>query len=127
MSSDALTREALVEALDDLGERAKMAEVWTKDTNVPYPPEAVHKRSKRLRWYVRGRRIGATLLALLVLVTGAMDWSIPDDILLGLGAGLLPASLLVLSGVENLPADHIRALQLYDLLKQVDGDSEPVA
>jgi len=127
MTSDALTRKVLVRALDDLGEREKIEDAWAGNANNPYPPEAVRKRSKRLRWYVRGRRIGVLLLALLVLVTGAMDWSIPGDILLGLGAGLLPASLLALSGVENLPADHIRALQLYDLLKQVDGDSEPVA
>jgi hypothetical protein len=49
MSSDALPRRALVQALDDLGEREKMEEVWTGDADNLYPPEAVRKRSKRLR------------------------------------------------------------------------------
>jgi hypothetical protein len=124
-----LSRDAIVNALDDLGEREKLAEAWTKDADPPYPNEAARNRSKRLRWGLRWRRAGFFVLMLLVGLTGGLGitgWTIPGALsgfLLGFGGMFIVVSLFKDPWAE----DHVRALQLYDLLKQLDNPSNAVS
>jgi len=124
MPSDALTRDALVRALDDLGEREQISSAWLEDGNDPsYPPKAVHERSQRIRERLQFRRGAFLVLMLLVGVTGGLgtvEWAIPGALtgfLVGFGAVFVVASLFTDPWAE----DQVRALQLYDLLKQIDG------
>lgn len=123
MSTEPLTRDAIVDALDDLGEREKISSAWLEEDDEPYPPKVVHERSKRLRWRLQWRRKGVFVLMLLVGVTGGLgtaEWTIPDVLfgfLAGFGGGFAVASLFTDPWAEN----QVRALQLYDLLEQLDG------
>jgi len=129
MPPNKLSRDAIVNALDDLGEREKLAEAWTKDADPPYPNEAARNRSKRLRWGLRWRRAGFFVLMLLVGLTGGLGitgWTIPGALsgfLLGFGGMFIVVSLFKDPWAE----DHVRALQLYDLLKQFDNPSNAVS
>ena len=130
MPSDVLTRDAIVRALDDLGERKQISSAWLEgEIDQPYPPNAVHERSQRLRERLRLRRGASIFLMLLVGATGGLGiagWTIPGVLLgalFGFGTGAVIASIFTDPWAE----DQMRALQLYDLLQQVDGDSEPVA
>ena len=130
MPSDVLTRDAIVRALDDLGEREQISSAWREDENdQPYPPNAVHERSQRLRERLQLRRGAFLVLMLLVGITGGLGvagWTIPGALsgfLVGFGSVFVAASLFTDPWAEK----QMRALQLYDLLRQVDDDSEPVA
>ena len=130
MPSDVLTRDAIVRALDDLGEREQISSAWLEgEIDQPYPPNAVHERSQRLRERLRLRRGASIFLMLLVGATGGLGiagWTIPGVLLgalFGFGTGAVIASIFTDPWAE----DQMRALQLYDLLQQVDGDSVPVA
>ena len=129
MPPDDATRTLVVDALDDLGERERIDDAWRADSDErPYPPKAVRQRSRRLRWRVRGRRIGLLALSLLMAGTGGLGMagvSLPGvlfGLLLGVGVGVLGASLFAAPRAEA----QVRALPLYDLLKQIDGVSDPV-
>jgi len=128
MPSNALSRDAIVSALDDLSEREKMANGWTKDTDEPYPPKAVRQRAKRLRWRLQWWRGTLLVLMLLVCITGGLGtvgWTIPGaltGVLAGFGGAFVVASLFTDPWAE----DQVRALQLYDLLEQVDDVPEPI-
>ena len=128
MSPGALSRDAVVDALDDLGEREHIAPAWLdEDDETPYPPKAVHERSKRLRERLRWWRGTVFFLILLVGVTGGLGtagWTIPGALsgfLAGFGGGFVGASFFADPWTE----DQVRALQLYDLLTHVDDQSEP--
>jgi hypothetical protein len=130
MPSNALTRDAIVRALNDLGEREQISSAWREgEIDQPYPPNAVHERSQRLRERLQLRRGAFLILMLLVGITGGLGiagWTIPGVLtgfLAGFGGMFVVASLFTDPWAE----DQMRALQLYDLLQQVDGDSEPVA
>jgi hypothetical protein len=125
MPSDALTRDAIVGALDDLGEREQIASAWLQDENTrPYPPNAVHERSQRLRGRLQLRRGAFLVLTLLVGITGGLGiagWAIPG-VLTGFLAGF--GGVFVVTGLFADPwaEEQMRALQLYDLLKHIDDD-----
>jgi len=126
--SDPLTRDTIVSALDDLGEREQISSAWLEEDDEPYPPNAVHERSQRLRERLQLRRSAFILLMIVVGVTGGLGiagWTIPGALsgfLAGFGGAFVIASIFTDPWAE----DQVRALQLYDMLKQVDTDSEPV-
>ena len=127
MPSDALTRDAIVSVLDDLGEREQISSAWLEDENDrPYPPKAVHERSQRLRERLQLRRGAFIVLMLLVGITGGLGvagWTIPGALtgfLAGFGVTFVVASL----SADPRTHDQARALQLYDLLRQIDDSSE---
>jgi len=103
-----------------------MVDAWTKGADESYPSKAVRTRSKRLRWRLRLKRGVLLVLMLLVGVTSGlggrrMDHSgSPVRILLGFGSMFAVTSLFTDPWAE----DQVRALQLYDLLKQVALHSE---
>lgn len=130
MASDDATRAILVDALDDLNEGEKIADVWLEDADESsYPPTAVHERSRRIQWRLRLRRVFTVLFMLLVAVVGGMgtaDWSVPGflfALLFGGGAAFVIASAFTRPWVD----EQIRALQLYDLLKQIDDSADTPA
>jgi len=130
MPSDALTRDAIVRALDDLGEREQISSAWLEDENDQfYPPNAVRERSQRLRERLRLRQVAFLVLMLLVGITGGLGtvgWAIPGALtgfLVGFGAVFVVASLFTDPWAE----DQVRALQLYDLLVQIDGKERVVS
>lgn len=130
MPSDTLTRDAIVGALDDLGEREQISSAWLEDENdQPYPPKAVHERSQRLRERLQLRRGAFIVLMLLVGITGGLGiagWTIPGALtgfLAGFGAVFVAASLFT----DPWAKDRIRALQLYELLNRGDGDTETIS
>ena len=127
MADDALSRDAVVSALDDLGEQDHISSAWLENgDDVPYPPKAVRERSQRLREQLKLRRGAFIVLMLLVGTTGALGiagWTIPGVLaafLLGFGSVFVVASLFTDPWAE----DQVRALQLYDLLTQIDGEEE---
>lgn len=128
MASDSAMRAIIVDALDELNEEEKIADVWREDADEPsYPPTAVYERSRRIQWRLRLRRVFTLLFMLLVAVIGGLgtaDWSIPGFLyafLFGGGAAFVAASVFTRPWADN----QIRALQLYDLLTQIDDDSAP--
>lgn len=130
MSVNALARDAIVRALDELGEREHISEAWLESgDSTPYPPEAVHERSQRLQERLQWRRGGGLVLMLLVAITGGLGiagWGIPGALsgfLFGFGSVVVVLSLFTDPWAE----DQMRALQLYDLLKRIDGDAEAVS
>jgi hypothetical protein len=130
MSSDTLTRDAIVSALDALGERKQISSAWLEAENdQPYPPKAVHERSERLQERLQLRRGAFLVLMLLVGLTGGLGiagWTLPgvlSGFLAGFGAVFVVASLFTDPWAE----DRVRALQLYELLKRIDGDSETIS
>ncbi len=129
MSTEPLTRDAIVDALDDLGERDQMSSAWVEEDDAPYPPKAVHERSKRLLERLHWRRGAFIVLMLLVGLTGGLGiagWTIPGGLtafLFGFGSTFVVASLFTDPWAE----DQVRALQLYDLLKQIDGETEGIS
>lgn len=126
MSSDAVTHDAIVQALDDLSEREQFSSAWLEENDDPYPPKAVHERSQRLRERLQWRRGAFIVLMTLVGITGGLGtagWTIPGALsgfLLGFGSAFVVASLFTDPWAE----DQIRALQLYDLLRELDDPSE---
>lgn len=125
-----LARDAIVDALDDLGEREQLSSAWLNaDEEQPYPPEAVRQRSRRLRWRLQWWRRTFMVLMLLVAVTGGLGiagWTIPGFLfgsLFGFGGAFVVVSLFKSPWTEP----RVRALQLYDLLKQIDTTSESAA
>jgi hypothetical protein len=127
MPSDALTRDAIVSVLDDLGEREQISSAWLEDENdQPYLPKAVHERSQRLRERLQLRRGAFIVLMLLVGLAGGLGtagWTIPGALtgfFAGFGGGFVAASLFTDPWAE----EQMRALQLYDLLKEIDEPFE---
>jgi len=120
---DGVTREALVRALDGLGEREQIAGAWRQEGDEPYPPKAVHERSQRLRERLQWRRGAFLVLMLLVGLTGGLGiagWTLPGMLtgaLGGFGGAFVLASLFTDPWAE----DQVRALRLYDLLTKLDG------
>jgi hypothetical protein len=129
MQNNALTRRDIVDALDDLNEREEISSAWVEDGGVPYPPKALQERSKRLQERLQLRRGAFILLMFLVGITGGLGivgWTIPGALpgfLAGFGGVFVVASLFTDPWAE----DQVRALQLYDLLRQLDGDAETVS
>jgi hypothetical protein len=127
MPSETLSRDDIVIALDDLGELEHISGAWVDADDEPYPSKAVRERSKRLRERLRWWRGTFLALMLLVGITGGLGtagWTIPGALLgflAGFGGGFVVASLFT----DPWTQDQVRALQLYDLLKQVDDRSEP--
>jgi hypothetical protein len=127
MSPGALSRDAVVDALDDLGEREHIAPAWLdEDDETPYPPKAVHERSKRLRERLRWWRGTAFFHTAgwghrRTRHCGMDDSRCPVWFLAGFGGGFVGASFFADPWTE----DQVRALQLYDLLTHVDDQSEP--
>jgi hypothetical protein len=129
MSSAALTRDAVVQALDDLGEREHISSAWREENDAPYPPKAVHERSQRLRERLQWRRRAFIVLMALVGITGGLGtagWTIPGALtgfLSGFGSAFVVVSLFTDPWAEG----RMRALQLYDVLKQIDGEGSTVS
>jgi hypothetical protein len=126
MATDAVTRDALVSVLDDLGEREQISSAWRDEGDEPYPPNAVHERSHRLRERLQWWRGSFLVLMLLVGITGGLGvagWTIPGSLsgfFAGFGVTFVVASLFT----DPWTHDQARALQLYDLLRQIDDSSE---
>lgn len=123
MSSESLTRETIVQALDDLGEREKIADLWIEDADRRYPPKAVRQRSRRLRWQVQWGWRTFALFMLLVAITGGFGsagWTIPG-VLFGVLLGFGGIIVVLVPFTGPWWAEQVRALQLYDFLKQMDG------
>lgn len=122
MSTRTLSRQDIVEALDELGEREQLASAWVEKSDEAYPPEAVRQRAKRLRWRLQWRRGGFVLLMVLMGATGGLGiagWAFPGVLsgaLFGVGVGAALGSMF--TGL--LAEKQIRALQLYDLLREID-------
>lgn len=127
MPPEALSRDAIVSALDELDEREQMSSAWLDEGDKPYPPKAVHERSQRIAERLRWRRGTFIVLMIAVGVTGGLGVAgstIPGALsgfLAGFGAVFVAASLFTDPWAEN----QVRALQLYDLLRHVDDRSEP--
>lgn len=96
--SSTLTRSAIVDALDKLGEREHISSAWVEAGTEPYPSEAVEKRSKRLRWRLQWWRRTFVVLMVLVAVTGGLGvagWTIPGALfgfLAGFGGAFVGVS-----------------------------------
>lgn len=125
MPSNSLTREAIVRALDDLGERKKIAGVWTDDApDIPYPPNAVEKRVRRLRWRWKFKQLGSIGVGILVfvvglqLVAGETAYALLEGVVVGGGLGF--AYNAAWQWWKDAPEG--RAMQLYELLRQMDSE-----
>ena len=126
MPDDALTREAIVDALDDLGERSQLP-IGRRADDPPYPPNAIETRLRRLRWRWRLERgmavvVGAlTAGAGLQLMAGQMPHPGLQGVIVGGGVGLAYIAAWRWWSDDA----QARAMQLYDLLRRTEADGAP--
>lgn len=121
--SSTLTRSAIVDALDELGERDRLSYAQRTASDEPYPPSVVEERLEEIRrgqWTAWGG-IGLTGLIVLLVTPGVLlSWG-------GMGflAGVLPGLLVVgWISVRRL-LYHGKAEQLYALLSKQESETEP--
>ena len=117
------TRSAIVDALDELGEREHISSAWVEAGTEPYPPSVVKERveeSRRGQWTAWGG-IGLTGFIVLLATPGVLlSWGGMSPL-----AGALPG-LLVVGWVSIQKLLYLgKAEQLYALLHNQESETEP--
>jgi hypothetical protein len=111
-------RQAIVEALDDLGERDTLTYEQRTAAEMPYPPSVVDERRvalRRRRWGAWGALGLSALVVTVVYLSNGFDWAITEVAT----AFLIATVPLVAHGTRALV--HCgKAEQLYTLLRRVD-------
>lgn len=112
-------QQAIVDALDELGERDRLSYAQRTASDEPYPPPVVAERLETIR---RGRwtawaGLGLTgLIALLVALGVLFSWGVTDFL-----AGVLPGVLVVGWVSIRQLLYYGKAEQLYVLLRGWEG------
>lgn len=123
MSLDDSARSAIVEALDDLGERDALSYDERTSWDQPYPPSFVAERLEALRrdeWWTKRLLFGTFGGVAIALWTGLwLDWPL---------FVLAQAPLLIIPQfpIINMLVRRSKAQELYALLHRLEGPSEPV-
>lgn len=118
--SDGVSRQAIVDSLDALGERDRLTydQRNAGNADAPYPPTVVDQRLTALR---RRRWIACTLFGLSALIVAVtclgvpFDWSITEFV-----AGLLLATVPMVGHGVRLLVYCRQAETLYRLLRTTD-------
>lgn len=126
MSNGKLSRSTLVDALDNLGERERLAGIWQEETGAPYPPEAVEKRLRRLRWRWKFKQLGSVGVGIVIfaaglqLIAGGTSHTLLEGAVFGGGVGF--AYNAARQWWKDAP--DVRSIQLYELLQRIDGTTD---
>lgn len=124
MSLDDNVRTAIVEALDELGERSALSYAERTSWDEPYPPSFVEERLDDLRrdeWWTKRLLFGILGgVAVAVWVGVWLQWPL-STLVHGVPLLIIPQFPVI-----NLLIRRSKSEQLYALLHQLEGTSEPV-
>jgi hypothetical protein len=119
MPANALSRDAIVKALDDLGERDGLSYAERTSGEAPYPPSFVADRLKTLRrdlWWTKRFIFGLIIFVGIAAWLGMEGgWGRPVFAYVGL---LLVPQIPTISRLVR----DAKAEQLYSLLHQLEGE-----